>query len=251
MLAPMSATTLTRTLAVEVAFNVRHLGGYRTRDGRETRPTIVRSASLHRLTDAGVTSLVAHGIRTVVDLRSEKEREEMPTPNMTAHGVTHVFAPVFRTDASPASFADGFVGFGPVYRRFLDTGRDAYRALFEAIALSDGGVLFHCAAGKDRTGVAAALVLELAGVDDGDIVEDYAHSAGLLRDAFRDWKPSAPADAPVIDEATREKLLGSEPAYMAETIEYLRGRWGSARGYLRDLGLDDGTINRARARITW
>jgi protein-tyrosine phosphatase len=249
----MTTTIVNRTLALEVAFNVRHMGGYTTRDGRETRPEVIRAASLHRLTDSGVDSLVAAGIQTVIDLRSEKERETLPTPNMSAHGVRHVFAPVFKTDASPTSFADGFEGFGPVYRRFLDTGRDAYRTLFDVIASSDGCVLFHCAAGKDRTGVAAALVLDLAGVDDSAIVEDYAQSAGLLVDAFKDWKPTAEqqANAAKISPETRAKLLGSEPEYMVETIEYIRGRWGSARGYLRDLGLSDDTINRARARIAW
>ncbi len=249
----MTTAIVTRTLTFEVAFNVRHMGGYRTRGGRETRPEIIRAASLHRLTDAGVDSLVAHGVRTVIDLRSDKEREDLPTPNMAAHGVNHVYAPVFRQDASPGSFAKDFQGYGPIYRRFLDTGRDAYRALFEVLADSDGGVIFHCAAGKDRTGVAAALILDLAGVLDEDIVSDYSASAALLKDAFKDWRPttSPPPDAPVLTEEQRAKLLGSEPEYMEETVEYLRGRWGSGRGYLRDLGLDDRIIDRARARIVW
>jgi len=249
----MTTTPTHRDLAFQVAHNVRHLGGYRTRDGRETRPQVIRAASLHRLTDAGVESFVAHGITTVVDLRSEPEREKMPTPSMEARGVRHVFAPVFKGDASPGAFAKDFQGFERIYQRFLETGREAYRVLFQVIAATDGGLVFHCAAGKDRTGVAAALLLDLAGCADADITEDYARSEGLLKDAFQNAGPS-PAQEPqtqTMDEATRARLLASEPACMAETLGHVRGRWGSARGYMSDIGLSADEIARLRMRMTW
>jgi protein-tyrosine phosphatase len=249
----MTATLTSRSLVLEIAFNVRHLGGYRTSNGRETRPDIVRAASLHRLTEAGADALAGHGVATVVDLRSEREREEFRTPNLSSRGIRHVFAPVFREDASPPSYAEGFEGFAPIYRRFLETGRDAYRVLAEAVAESDGAVLFHCAAGKDRTGVAAALLLDLAGVADDEIVADYAVSERLLKEAFQDSQLSVAQRERMskLSEDARAKLLSSAPEYMAETIAYVRGRWGSARGYFRDIGLDDGTIDRVRARMVW
>lgn len=248
-----TATALDRTLTFEIAHNVRHMGGYRTRDGRETRPTIIRSASLHRLTDGGVDSFVAAGIRTVVDLRSEKECDEFRTPNMAAHGVRHVIAPVFQGDASPAAFSEGFAGFGPIYQSMLDTGAVAYRTLLEVIADEDGGVLFHCAAGKDRTGVAAALLLDLVGVADDQIVADYAESAERLKDAFRETQmtPEQRERMSALSDETRALLLGSEPAYMVETLDFVRGRFGSARGYFRTLGLGDDVITRARMRMLW
>jgi protein-tyrosine phosphatase len=247
----MSAQSRIRSLAVEVAFNVRHLGGYVTRDGQRTRPDVVRAASLHRLTDCGVDSLVQHGVRTVVDLRSERERDEFPTPDMARHGIRQVFAPVVRGDASPATFADGFVGYGPVYRDFLHAGRDAFRTLVAVIAESDGGVLFHCAAGKDRTGVAAALLLDVAGVSDEDILADYSASEALLAGAFEDAQltPAQRARTAKLSPDQRARLLSSHPAYMSETLAFVRERWGSARGYLRSVGLDEATIGRARARM--
>jgi protein-tyrosine phosphatase len=251
----MTTMTINRNLDFEVTYNVRHLGGYRTRDGSETRPEIIRAASLHRLTDAGVESFVAHGITTVVDLRSEKEREEFATPNMSAHGVRHLFAPVVHGDASPGSFAEGFAGFAPIYQGFLEHGGEAFRTLFGAIAASHGGVVFHCAAGKDRTGVAAALLLELAGVADDDITSDYARSEALLREGIAKVQPQPPAAPPsrfaALDDETRAKLLGSPPAYIVQTLAYIRGRWGSARGYMHAIGLSRDEIMALRARLTW
>ena len=253
ILSEMPTTLTDRNLSFAVAYNVRHMGGYRTTNGRETRPDVIRAASLHRLTDEGVEALVAHGVRTVVDLRSETEREQTPTPNMEAHGVNHVFAPVFKTDAAPQSFARDFQGYGPIYRRFLETGRDAYRTLFGVIAESDGAVLFHFAAGKDRTGVAAALHHAQHEVSDDDIAADYSCSAALLKDAFSDWKPTPEQQARMgeISEEARAKLLGSEPEYILDTLEHVRVTWGSSAGYLAEIGVTDAEITRIRSRMVW
>jgi protein-tyrosine phosphatase len=239
-----------RCVSLEVAHNVRHLGGYATRDGRRTRSDVIRAASLHRLADPG--ALVSLGVRTVVDLRSSKEREEMVTPDLASFGIRHEHAPVFEADGSPRAFTEGFAGYAPIYEQFLDTGLDAYRKLFFSLAGSEGAFVFHCAAGKDRTGVAAALMLDLAGVADGDIIADYALSAGLLEPALREWEAAEEQreDARRTDPELRRKLMASDPEDMDATLTYLRSRWGSAEGYLSGLGLDDADIARVRARLT-
>ena len=247
----MEAVLIDRNLALEIAHNVRHLGGYRTLSGGETGPCFVRAGSLHRLTEGGVEALAAAGICAVVDLRSADERTQMATPALDRFGIRHIAAPVFESDGTPIAFAEDFTGFGPIYAHFLETGRDAYRALFEAAADCDGRLLFHCAAGKDRTGVAAALLLGIADVSDEDIVEDYRVSGGLLEDAFKDWEPTEEQKkraAQLTDEMKR-KLLSSEPEWMLETLAHIRERWGSAEGYLHDIGLDDGTVRELRTRL--
>src|SRR5690606_23117977 len=128
------------------------LGGYPAPGKRRTRADVIRSASLHRLTTESIASLRETGITTIVDLRSTVERERDVTPDMSAHNVANVHLPVFESDASPSGLGENFPGFGPIYERFLENGGNAYRRLCEHIAASDGGVLFHCAAGKDRTG---------------------------------------------------------------------------------------------------
>jgi hypothetical protein len=84
-------------------------------------------------------------------------------------------------------------------------------------------------------------------------VEDYSHSGPLLREGFKNITPTPEqqARAAEIDPEMREKLLGSEPAYMVETLAHIRERWGSARGYMQWLGLSEETIGRVRARMAW
>jgi protein-tyrosine phosphatase len=237
-----------RELRLQVAYNVRHLGGYATRSGQQTRSIdIVRSASLHRLSDEGVEMVVEHGIRTVVDFRSKVERERDVTPDLTAHGIQVINAPVFEQDASPVALEHDFPGFATVYERMLEMGRPAYRSLFETLAEAPGGVLFHCAAGKDRTGVAAALALELAGVRDESILEDYSVSAALLSPLFAEWLPRMHEHG--IDERRARQLMASNREDMKATLVHIRARWGSAEGYLEDIGLSLDAISAVRARL--
>ena len=82
---------------------------------------------------------------------------------------------------------------------------------------------------------------------DEEIIEDYAHSSALIRDAFKDWLP--PAGTPVIDPSVRERMFASDPEDMEATLQYIRGRWGSARGYMLDLGISPELIARLRHRV--
>jgi protein-tyrosine phosphatase len=239
--------TITRELTVEVAHNIRHIGGYRTVAGRTTSEQIIRSAGLQRLTPAGVQALADRGVATIVDLRSTVERERDVTPDVSGNGIEHIFAPVFEQDASPVGLGEEFRGFASVYVSMLETGREAYRVLFETIAFSDRHVLFHCAAGKDRTGVATALLLDLVGVPEEAILADFALSASLLEPLFETFLPRMTARG--IDEARGRALLAANPGDMASTLAHIRNRFGSAEGYVRDIGLSADTTEDLKARL--
>jgi protein-tyrosine phosphatase len=244
----MTTATLTREITFEEVHNVRHIGGYQTRDGRRTSALIIRAAGLSRMTPASVASLHAHGVRTVIDLRSSKEREEMPTPALDTHGIRHVFAPVFESDASPVGLADRpFPGFARVYKSFLESGREAYRMLAETVAETSDGLLYHCAAGKDRTGVATALLLDLVGVSDDQILDDHSHSARLLAPMLPRWKQGMAERG--LDPARAEVMLASDPADIHALLVHLRDRWGDAEGYFQDIGVSLTTIGRVRDRV--
>ena len=237
-----------RIFDIEGSPNIRHLGGYETRDGRVTSADMVRAASLHRLNPEGVEHLRERGVRTVVDLRSKVERERDVTPELAPYGMAHVFAPVFEQEASPVGLAtEDFVGYGVVYERMLRMGRAAYRTLFETIATTEGGLLFHCAVGKDRTGVAAALMLNLVGVADEVIVDDYRHSGELLRPLLAQWLPRM-AERGISPERGRE-LMGSPVEAMESALQHLHSAYGSAEGYLREIGLDADVLATVRRRI--
>jgi protein-tyrosine phosphatase len=239
--------TITRELTVEVAHNVRHIGGYRTAAGPVTSDQIIRAAGLQRLTPDGVSALAKHGVQTIVDLRSTVERERDVTPDVTEAGIRHLFAPVFEQDASPVGLDKEFQGFATVYARMLETGREAYRLLFETIAFSDGHVLFHCAAGKDRTGVATALLLDLVGVPEETILADFALSGSLLEPLFETWLPRMKERG--IDEARGRALLAANPEDMAATLTLVRTEFGGAEGYIRSIGLMPASIDRLRSRL--
>jgi len=244
----MDGITISRELRLEVAHNVRHLGGYRTVSGTQTTDVAIRSASLHRLTDRGLEQLRERDVLTIVDFRSDAERERDQTPDASRYGIRVVHAPVFQQDMSPTGFNGEFPGFAVVYAMFLEIGGPAYRTLLETIAEADGRVLFHCAAGKDRTGIAAALLLDLAGVDDETIIEDYTLTEQLLAPLKEQWLPQMRERG--FDEARAAALLAAPADDMAATLRHLRERYGSAEEYARAIGVSSDTISAVRARLT-
>jgi protein-tyrosine phosphatase len=187
---------LPRDLAWDGCLNVRELGGLPTRDGVETRRgAIVRADSVRQLSEDGWQSLVDHGIRTVVDLRGHDERAEDPPAEVPVE-VVHV--PFFESteaeweecraelDAAVAAAPDAPTATRDVYLVFLERFRSNVAAAVRAVAHApDGGVLVHCAGGKDRTGLLAAFLLHVAGVDDDEIAADYALSEERLRRGTR------------------------------------------------------------------
>ena len=239
----------TRALSIEVAYNVRHLADYETERGqRTTARDIIRSASLHRVTEGGAEAFVAAGVHTVIDFRSDEERRRDVTPDLGRYGIHSIHAPVFQSDGSPTGLADKeFPGYGYVYQRFLDIGAPAYRTLFETIAETEGGVLFHCAAGKDRTGVAAALLLELSGTRHEAIVSDYTLTEELLRPQVEEWLPEMKERG--IAESRARELVGAPQDAIETALTTLREQHGGAEDYLRSIGLSETVISAVRARM--
>ncbi|WP_316522846.1 tyrosine-protein phosphatase [Kitasatospora brasiliensis] len=173
-----------RTLVWDGCLNVRDLGALPTASGRLTaRGAMVRADNLDRLTAEGWDALLDHGVRTVVDLRNAEEyRPLLPLPE----GVELVRVPLDEL-AGPAWWqAHGRLDGTPLaFRPYLDHCPHAAAALVRAIADARlGGVVVHCGAGRDRTGLAALLLLALAGVDRAAIAEDYLLSLPNIRPLY-------------------------------------------------------------------
>ena len=248
--ATIERDTTDRKIHLEIAHNVRHLAGHPTAGGHATTASdLIRSGSLHELTGAGLAAFGELGVKVVVDFRSGMEHEMYPTPDLSAHDVTIIEAPVFETDASPGALArqDRYPGHAAIYRDFLSEGGEAYRTLFETIAMASGPVLFHCAVGKDRTGVAAALLLELAGVPDEHIIADYALSTEELEPVVEERMERFEEYGISIE--TGRMMMAAPPRDMELTLDFIRTRWGSAAGYLGTLGLAPGAIDAVRSRM--
>ena len=152
--------TTTRRLDWATLVNARDLGGYPTTDGGAIRwGALVRSDSLSSLTPSGQDALVAYGIRTVIDLRMPDETASSPNPFAVAgdHGVAYHNRSFIDPAAEPATFA---ATLAEDYQSMLARFGPQIAAVVTTVAgAGEGGVLVHCAAGKDRTGLIVALLL--------------------------------------------------------------------------------------------
>src|SRR5437868_3058205 len=146
--------------------NARDLGGLPRPGGLTRSHVLVRSDYLGHLTAPGREALIAYGVTTVIDLRSASEVANKPNPFADGSGPAYVHRELI-DDANMRQIGDSPDMFER-YLTILDNRPQAFRAIFESVAAVDGGVLFHCYAGKDRTGLIAAMLLHLAGVSPGD-----------------------------------------------------------------------------------
>ena len=240
-----------RRLAWDGCLNARDLGGYATADGRETRwGRVVRSASLEALTPAGQDALAAYGVRTVVDLRSADELAAFPNPfaadeEAKRHGIAYIHAPLVDPAAGDPP---PFTTLADLYAGMFDRFACQIAGVMTTIAgAAEGGVLVHCRAGKDRTGLICALLLDLARVDRATIAADYALNAECLREQELDYVENGPGD-----RAEREKILtvyAPTAAVMTETLDRLAARHGGAEPYLLQAGVSTGEIAALRERL--
>ncbi len=160
--------------------NVRDLGGLTTSSGSLTRfKSLVRADSLDRLTESGVTAMREYGVRTIIDMRDERERNS----ELAYDGIERLHVPL--EDQSDEEFWQEWRPYNstPIYyESFLSHCPERVRQVLESIATAPTGVIvFHCGAGRDRTGLISILLLSLVGVPPEDIVADYCLSAPNLK----------------------------------------------------------------------
>ena len=257
---------MTRHVRLEGVENFRDYGDYPTASGRRLRKgRLYRSASHGRATDADLEAIEALELAVIVDLRRPGERERDPARRpagfagqliVNDEGESDAEDPwwtfVKSSDLSPQAFHGYLINY---YREAPHKPRhiDLFSRYFQALAEADGPVLIHCAAGKDRTGVLAALTHHLAGVHRDDILEDYLLTNNPERIAAR-----APMVAQVIKETTGRTAtdaairaaIGVEAEYLAEAFAAIEAAHGSVDAYLRGpLGVDDALIEALEARL--
>jgi protein-tyrosine phosphatase len=238
----------TRQLAWEGLLNARDLGGYPTADGRQTRwGAVVRSASLTGLTPAGRAALIGYGVRSIVDLRLPGEVAAYPNPfaERDGHDLVYVNLSFFDPAVAPPGYA---LSLADGYKRMLDLFQGKVAAVMAAIAGAPrGGVLVHCAAGKDRTGLIAALLLGLVAVEAETIAADYALSAEYLRARDEEWLRNGPGDRAEREERLRR--FAPTAAVMVAVLNHLAGRYGGVEAYLLHVGVTSADLARLRARL--
>lgn len=224
----MSRKTDDHLLHLQGAYNVRDLGGYAARDGRHTCQNVFfRADNTAALTTDDIRVLCGRGLTLAVDLRSRLEVREQPSRLNGVEGIRYVQVEMLDEISS-----NGFRDFPPsltvMYKENLDKARASFGRVFRLFAQNTGAALFHCTAGKDRTGMTAMLLLELAGVPDEIIIADYAATEEYMQPVFA----SIVKHMRTLGVEVPEYALRSEPLVMEQTLAYLRNRYGDARQYL-------------------
>jgi protein-tyrosine phosphatase len=228
--------------------------GYPARDGRRVRRGLFYRSNELQLADEDAASLAGLGIRTIHDLRSAFEIEAHPDVEVPGAAWRHaeVAGIPMETVATLADVDSAVRVMHQVYDAFVRSpeARTSYAALITELATGELPQLFHCTAGKDRTGWAAALLLEVAGVDRGTILADYLLTNDVSSATREKYL------ALVAEHLGPEKVAVYEPTMVVETA-YLQTAYaaadedyGSVEGYLTDgLGLDADLLARLRSRL--
>jgi protein tyrosine/serine phosphatase len=225
--------------------NVRDVGGLLTTDGRTVQDRrLVRSDCLDRLDDDGRAALASYGVSRVIDLRSDFELDRTPHP--LAEDASYVRIPWIDPQRDVERERDGEGDLAGRYRGSLDRNTRQVAAVVRAfVEAPPGPVLVHCHAGKDRTGMLVALLLELVGVDRDVIAEDYAQSEGFL--GIPDRIAALETD---LERQEAETFWRTLPETIASTLKHLDAEYGSAEDYLRDAcGLNADEIQAVRDRL--
>jgi protein-tyrosine phosphatase len=228
--------------------NARDLSGYPTADGRAIRAgALVRSDSLSSLTPAGADALIGHGVRTVVDLRMPLEVDDEPNPFAAPgdHGIEYHNVSFVDPAAEPPT---DVVSLAEDYQRMLARFGPQVAEVVTTIAAAEaGGVLVHCAAGKDRTGLIVALLLGALDVAPEVIAEDYGLTAGNLQAEEARWLVEGPGTR--AERAATVERVRARPEVMLEVLAHIEERYGGAAGYLLQVGVSPEDVAALRDRF--
>jgi protein-tyrosine phosphatase len=248
-----------RLVSLERGRNFRDLGGYHTAGGGRVRWGLVfRSASLHRLTAADLITLDRLGLRVVYDLRGDEERER--APSVLPDGVRCELLPIGGTAAKTKELTDlvlaGRLAELPldflvrIYDAMVEVAASTFGRLLTRLAEPDGRpALFHCHAGKDRTGIVAALLLSLLGVDERTVLDDYQLS-GIHYTEHQLAAVQTKLAGTGVDVERYRAVFGAPRHAMATVLAGLRQRHGSLEAYLHDeAGVDHEVFAELRAAL--
>jgi protein-tyrosine phosphatase len=203
--------------------------------------------------------MIDYGVTTVIDLRAESELKGAPGPPFSDFQSTGRISPPRReaesnlpvylhlalVDDATAPVLNEAATMPDRYRLMIDRRQVALGTIFNAIAKADGPVLFHCFAGKDRTGLVAAMMLSLAGVASDAIGADYAETDAQLATRYTEWLAKAAPDR----LAQMRNELRCPPEWMLRTLEHVEHTWGGVESYLETAGVPSDNIDRLSAKL--
>lgn len=237
-------------LAADGVFNARDLGGLVTSDGRVLRPgLLLRADALHRCREAAATGLAERGVSLVLDLRDATERDA--TAVFSHPAVTTEHHPVL-DDAwrwEDAGHEDLTTLLEQRYRSILTEFGGRLARTVQRVVDHDGGTAYHCAVGKDRTGLITLLLLGALGVPASTIVEDYAVTARATAVQVTYLRYLGRPEGDVSPDELALGLWSARPETMARTIEFVAAEFGDVPGYLAEHGVGPDAVAALGARV--
>lgn len=240
-----------REVVFEDLCNVRDLGGHRSRGGGRIREGHwFRGAGLHRIAGSDVAVLRSLGVRTVLDLRTSQEIVDHGAFPAAETGIEVRHLPLIpRTWPHVAEFEGREEAVAFLVERFLemlDTGGPAIAAAVRRLAEPEPAMAY-CMAGKDRTGVLTAVLLDLVGIDDADIARDFSRSELAMQRLVELSSSSGAPDATMVDQSAH--VRAAPPEAMLGFLAVARARYGSLTEYVGGHGIGDADLSRLRDRL--
>lgn len=237
-----------RRIPLEGCVNFRDLGGYPTTDGRTVKwRHLFRSDAPNTLTEADVQIITGTlGVSAVIDLRNSDGVLTDGRGLLALSGIGYHHFPFLerRGIPPPTDGEDSALRLAEVYQWMLHNSGDLMAQAFTTLAQQvNHPALFHCSAGKDRTGILAATILAVLGVSQDDIVADY-----LMTNEVIDGILARIRKMPGFEHATRDGLLAPEPA-IEEYLAVTQTEFGGSEAYLRHHGVQQSTIENFRESL--
>ena len=232
-----------RKILLDGTSNTRELGGYKTEDGRSLKwGVLYRSDKLSELTDADQEYLLQLGIKRVIDFRSSEEKQN--EPDQLPSTIKYIEMPIeadgaIRPKVEAILKGDLNEDVGAILvetnKEFISDFSGVYKGFIESLIENQEPTLFHCTAGKDRAGFAAALVLLAVGVPEKIVIEDYMKTNKYTEETIQDYINKINLySLGSVDAEILRPLLGVEERFIRAALDEIKQKYGSVENFIRD-----------------
>ena len=232
-----------RKIVLDGTSNTRELGGYKTEDGRSLKwGVLYRSDKLSELTDADQEYLLQLGIKRVIDFRSSEEKQN--EPDQLPSTLKYIEMPIeadgaIRPKVEAILKGDLKEDVGAILvetnKEFISDFSGVYKGFIESLIENQEPTLFHCTAGKDRAGFAAALVLLAVGVPEKIVIEDYMKTNKYTEETIQDYINKINLySLGSVDAEILRPLLGVEERFIRAALDEIKQKYGSVENFIRD-----------------
>ncbi|GAB5489968.1 MAG: tyrosine-protein phosphatase [Phototrophicaceae bacterium] len=233
-----------RELDIVGTYNVRDLEGHITASGDFFEShVLIRAGNLDKLSEESQQKLLEYGVKTIMDVRDEWEAEHYPNPFEHSKAISYHNLPLIGDEFSDAVHleASDYADLNERYIKYIEKCQTQIGKIISTIIDSETGIIIHCHAGKDRTGIIIALMLASIGVSEDEIAEDYVLSHQNIQHLIAEWRTYAESKGH--DMAQFERENATLPETILTMLAHIEKNFGSVDMYLQHCGLSTEQLN--------